>query len=45
MNVPVVIALSIYLLASLSGPACAASDEDCHIGSYRLNDEIGRAHV
>ena len=38
MNVPGVMTLSIYLLASLSGPACAASDKDCHIGSYRLND-------
>lgn len=38
MNVPVVMTLSIYLLASLYGAACAASDKDCHIGSYRLND-------
>ena len=38
MHVPVIMALSIYLLAGPSGPACAASDKDCHIGSYRLND-------
>jgi len=38
MNVPVLMTLSVYLLASLPGPAYAASDKDCHIGSYRLND-------
>src|SRR5581483_6950154 len=38
MHLPVMMALSIFLVASLSGPACAASDKDCHIGSYRLND-------
>lgn len=38
MNVPGILAFSIYLLASLSGPASASSDKDCHIGSYRLDD-------
>ncbi len=38
MNVPVAIAFSIYLLSIMCDPASAASDKDCHIGSYRLDD-------